>query len=469
MRRILFLLLVLVLSFGYAGQASAEPCMFYNPIFYQGEDPSIIFHDGFYYYVKAVNNGLDSGVELRKAAYLTDFAKTDAVRIWTVPASGPTSKDIWAPELTYYGERWYVYFAADDGVNAHHRMYVLQSDTADPMGTWTFKGKIGDSTDKWAIDGTLFSYQDRLYMVWSGWPGDKGDFPQNLYIAPMSDPLTISGPRVLISEPTQLWEKSVAAINEGPEVLQHDGRLFVLYSADASWKPAYKLGMLTFSGGDPLDAKNWVKNPTPVFEQYTDKTGSVFGPGHATFTQSPDGKQDWIVYHAKLDELDGWAKRDIRAQSFTWKADGSPDFGHPIPANNPVELPSGQPCTAGEMIVDNDDPRIQYDNSWQQLSQIPSAYAGDLQFTAKNGAAYSFTFTGTGIEIIAPKNPTQGKSEVYIDGALQATLDLKSTKAQPQQSVYRMDTLSNGQHTLKVVKKDGPTLILDALKVYGAG
>jgi GH43 family beta-xylosidase len=467
MRRLL-LLLLLVLSLGFAGRASAAPCMFYNPIFFQGEDPSIIFHNGFYYYVKAVNNGLDSGVELRKAAYLTDMAKADALRIWTVPASGPTSKNIWAPELVYYGERWYVYFAADDGINAHHRTYALQSDTADPMGAWTFKGKVADSTDKWAIDGTLFSYQDRLYLVWSGWPGDKGDFPQNLYIAPMSDPLTISGPRVLISEPTLPWEKSVAAINEGPEILQRDDKVFLLYSADASWKPVYKLGMLTFSGGDPLDAKNWVKSPTPVFEQYNDETGSVFGPGHPTFTTSPDGKQDWMVYHAKLDDRDGW-NRDIRAQPFTWKADGSPDFGRPIPANYPVDLPSGQPCTVGETIVDNDDPRIQYDDSWKQVRQVQSAYAGDLQFTAKNGAWYSFTFTGTGIEIIAPMNPTQGRSEVYIDGALQTTLDLKSAKAQPQQSVYRIDTLSGGQHTLKVVKKDGPTLILDALKVYGAG
>jgi hypothetical protein len=39
----------------------------------------------------------------------------------------------------------------------------------------------------------------------------------------------------------------------------------------------------------------------------------------------------------------GWS-RDIRAQRFTWNADGSPNFGTPIAAGTQQQKPSGE-CT----------------------------------------------------------------------------------------------------------------------------
>ncbi len=60
------------------------------------------------------------------------------------------------PELYRWGNKWYIYFAADAGDNASHRIYVVENDNDDPIdGTWTFKGKISDSSDKWAIDPTI--------------------------------------------------------------------------------------------------------------------------------------------------------------------------------------------------------------------------------------------------------------------------------------------------------------------------
>ena len=56
----------------------------------------------------------------------------------------------------YLQGKWYAYFAADDGDNIHHRLYVLENASTDPMqGEWTFKGQINDSTNKWAIDGDV--------------------------------------------------------------------------------------------------------------------------------------------------------------------------------------------------------------------------------------------------------------------------------------------------------------------------
>ena len=114
--------------------------------------------------------------------------------------SGPNSRNIWAPELHRLRGKWYVYFAADDGQNRNHRMFALENASEDPFeGTFVEKGRVFDpAADRWAIDGTAIDLNGRLYFLWSGWEGTE-DVDQRLYIAPMSDPWTISGPRVEIS------------------------------------------------------------------------------------------------------------------------------------------------------------------------------------------------------------------------------------------------------------------------------
>ena len=96
-------------------------------------------------------------------------------------------------------------------------------------------------------------------------------------------------------------------------------------------------------GADPTDPQSWTKHDRPVFQP----TRDVFGVGHCCFTRSPDGAQDWIVYHAKRHRRDGW-DRDVRAQPFAWRPDGLPDFGRPVPAGEELALPTGDSPGAAE-------------------------------------------------------------------------------------------------------------------------
>jgi GH43 family beta-xylosidase len=70
-------------------------------------------------------------------------------------------------------------------------------------------------------------------------------------------------------------------------------------------------------------------------------TPQVPGPGHASFTTSPDGTQSWIVYHAKNNAAPGW-DRSIRAQPFTWNADNTPNFGTPVAGGQQISRPAGE-------------------------------------------------------------------------------------------------------------------------------
>jgi GH43 family beta-xylosidase len=263
---------------------------------------------------------------------------------WTPPAGTSYSSNLWAPELHFVQDKWYVYFAADNGDNANHRMYVLENAAADPTtGTWTFKGKITDPSDKWAIDGSVFQYNNQSYFIWSGWEGNV-NIRQNIYIAKLQNPWTIEGPRMMISTPTFDWETiGEPDVNEGPEAIQNPaGKLFITFSASGCWTDDYSLGLLTLKdGGDPMNAADWTKTPTPVFTKKGEN--GAYGPGHNGFFKSRDGKEDWIIYHANSMPGQGCSNaRNPRIQKFTWNVDGTPNFGEPVKINLKLKKPSGE-------------------------------------------------------------------------------------------------------------------------------
>jgi len=328
--------------------AAFSQTTFRNPLLPTGPDPWVIADHGFYFYM----NTTGSNLTIWKTPDITDLAHAEKKIVWTPPATGPYSKDIWAPELHRFDNKWYIYFAADQGENEQHRIYVVENPSADPLeGTWTFKGKVADGTDKWAIDATVFEDGDshRRYILWSGWEGDS-DGEQRIYIAHLKNPWTIDSSRTLLSYPKYPWEHvgdlpnrpamPHVNVNEGPEILTHQGRIFLVYSGSACWTDYYELGVVeAHSGADLLDPASWTKFDHPFFKQ--SPANYVFGPGHNGFFQSLDGKQDWIIYHANPSPNQGCGDhRSPRIQPFTWNSDGTPDLGTPVSTETDLEKPS---------------------------------------------------------------------------------------------------------------------------------
>src|SRR5690606_7750857 len=99
--------------------------------------------------------------------------------------------------------------------------------------------------------------------------------------------------------------------------LRRNGRIFLVYSMCGANEPDYRLGMLVADeDADLTDPDSWTQHPEVAFSR-NDEAG-LYGPGHNFFFKSPDGTQDWIVYHAKTSTQITYADRTARAQPFTW-------------------------------------------------------------------------------------------------------------------------------------------------------
>jgi GH43 family beta-xylosidase len=326
------MVLLLVSIYGY-GQVDS----FANPLLPSGADPWSIHKNGYYYYTHTTGKNL----VIWRTKNLADLQTAPSKIIWTPPAGTMYSKHIWAPEIHFINQKWYVYFAADDGNNENHRMYVLENASPDPLeGNWVFKGKVADVEDRWAIDGSVFRYKKQMYMIWSGWESNVNGV-QHIYIAKLKNPWTIKGKRVKIGSPVYPWERHgdlndprnprQVSVNEGPQMLSNKDKLFIIFSASGCWTEFYALGMLQLKGRKLLDSTAWEKYKEPLF--VTSEKNQVFAPGHNSFFKSPDGKEDWILYHANAEPgLGCGGFRSPRAQRFSWNADGTPFFGEPLPA-----------------------------------------------------------------------------------------------------------------------------------------
>jgi len=217
---------------------------------------------------------------------------------------------------------------------------VLENASSDPFGgEWIEKGQLKTGWESFSLDATTFAHRGQRYLVWTQRAPD-GSKGTNIYIAKMATPLSISGSATLLTRPEYAWEKVKYEVTEAPAVLVKNGRVFLTYSASAT-DANYAMGMLTArEDADLLDARSWTKSPQPVFK--SSDANRQWGPGHNSFTTTPDGRTDILVYHARnYRDIVGDSLRDpnraTRAQVIHWRADGTPDFGEPVADAGPAD------------------------------------------------------------------------------------------------------------------------------------
>ena len=101
--------------------------------------------------------------------------------------------------------------------------------------------------------------------------------------------------------------------------------------------------MLTYKGENTLPEEflkleNWEKGEQPVFKT----ANKVYGPGHCSFFESPDGTETWIAYHGMATPDAGVDARFMYIQKIDFDENGVPVLDQPVGRDVTLEVPSGE-------------------------------------------------------------------------------------------------------------------------------
>ena len=297
---------------------------FTNPL-KEKSDPFIFYHDGYYYLTGSAANG----ITICKFANIGDLEYAQYEKVYS-----SSVKSNWSAEIHHYTDEevgagnggWYCYIGSpEDGEeNATRRMYVIKClDGDNLMGRWgnPVTGEVNvpervvapdvkDYENWWGAGQSSIRINGKVYALFVSEVGrETADFHQTINIMEMENPWTLKGEASVICVPEYDWEKhgysynpnatgkkAYPAVVEGATALYgDDGTVFLTYTGSGVWTTEYQIGYMKFLGGDPLDAKNWQKNPTSILY----KSNEICGTGHGSFVTDTSG-QTWICYHAYM-------------------------------------------------------------------------------------------------------------------------------------------------------------------------
>ena len=293
----------------------------YNtPFISQRADPYVCKVNGEYYFTASVPEY--DRIVLRKSRTLDGLAKVPEIVVWKKHEKGIMSNHMWAPELHFLQEKWYIYYAGGEADDPWAiRPYVLECAGGDPLkDPWIERGMVIPADEfsfhDFSLDMTIFENKGKLYCVWAE-KVNVGKKISNLYLAEMKTPLELASQQVLLTTPDYPWERVGFWVNEGPSVLKHEHMLYLTYSASETGID-YCVGMLSIDmDGQLLDPRQWKKERQPVLK--TDFKKGILGPGHNSFVQDENG-QDIMFYHARqYDEIIGDPLYDPNRHTFRMK------------------------------------------------------------------------------------------------------------------------------------------------------
>jgi len=420
MRLVLIIMIFASLAALLFTSAQAQTSTFTNPLnTSRGADPWMTYYNGNYYLTATTwSSDPNVGVTMKKAPTIAGLKNATPQRIFFDTTSNRCC-NIWAPEFHLMngpnGQRWYLYYVAGVAANTDsQRIHVAESAGLDPMGPYTYRGTFpaGGPTDAWAVDPTIMTINGQYYLFYSSYEGVHYQSSQNIYGVALSNPWTQSGSRALIARPTFSWETGTAAVNEAPVQLNApNGTTYLVFSATWCGNPNYQLGRATYTGGNVLSQSSWTKFNSPIFTRGNGQSSTA----HNGFFKSPDGTEDWLVYHGVNNTNGdcGPSLRTTRIQKFTWNADNTPNMGVSVGLTTALNVPSGE---GGVVIPTPTRTATPTAGPSPTPTNTPPAGSGPIHWYQFNG---NTTDSGS-----SPQNGTLVNGPTYVTGRNGQAVDI---------------------------------------------
>ena len=294
-------------------------------------DPSIIQDDaGIFHIFTTSQIGEGKGlIHWRTSPDLVTWTFKGAVMQtfpdWVLRAV-PATRGAWAPDIAYFNDRYYLYYAASTfGVNLSviGLMSTPTLDTSDPAFAWRDEGLVvsSDVRDNYnAIDPNHVIDADGRHWLTFGsfWTGIK---------LVELNPAT-GKPKDPKAEPKSIARRHNPGAIEAPFIISRDGYYYLFASYDFCCRGADSTyytccGRSRAVDGPYVDrqgVKMMNEGGTVVLHGDLDPTKRFKGPGGASILQL--GDRQIIVYHAYDAQNNGVPT--LRMQALAWTSDGWP-------------------------------------------------------------------------------------------------------------------------------------------------
>ncbi|MEV0797481.1 X2-like carbohydrate binding domain-containing protein [Kribbella sp. NPDC050281] len=281
-----------------------------------------------------------------------------------------------------------------------------------------------------------------------------------------------------------LTNREVIAVNQAgrpaqPVSTKTNRQTWYSLNADGS----YTVALFNLGTTEANMTVNWadlgLDGSAQVRDLWAKQNLGQFASGYTAATVPPHGTRLFTVTPQKNSKV-SVNDDDLRVSyDGTWQRNGNfevPAVSEPltVAVTDSSAAKAGAAATSTDagvrtISVNNDNPEIVYTGSWSRSTgRGLGDYQDDVQYTEANGDAFTYSFVGTGVDYVTETHESQGEVEIYIDGALKATVDTHRDPADgrgAQQVVYSISDLPNGTHTIRGVKKSGQFMLLDKLNV----
>ena len=255
-------------------------------------DPFIIIEDGVYYMF-----GTDRGLPF--VCYKSsDGEHYDLVGQVLSSDDSFGVNDFWAPEVIKYNNEFYMFYSARD-VDGVLKVSVAKSNKIiGPYKDINKSRALLDELGYATIDASPFIDIDgRIYLLFVRECSQQiinGVHTSDTYIVELDKLISkLIGKPIFLSTPTESWERYEVdpyVWNEGPNVLYHNNKYYLVYSCHHFIDPNYSVGL---SIADKITGPYQKQIAGPILKRID---GIMHGPGHSAFFKDLDG-EIYMVYH----------------------------------------------------------------------------------------------------------------------------------------------------------------------------
>ncbi|HGY56737.1 MAG TPA: T9SS type A sorting domain-containing protein [Caldithrix abyssi] len=305
-------------------------------------DPFVLKHDGQYYMY--CTSEASRGFKVWQSDDLVNWVEKGLAFDNGHPGNGWGTGDFWAPEVIFYDGVFYMTYSARA---ADGKLKICLAKSPYPLGPFiNIKTPLLDSALT-CIDGNFLIDDDGTpYLYYSKDCSDNivnGNNVSQIYVQEMTPhSLEPTGDPVFCIQPSQPWEHPQDSWqwNEGPFALKHNGKYYLMYSANYYASADYAIGYATSS--TPFGP--WEKfSGNPVLAK--DLSIGVSGPGHNSVTTSPDDSEMFVVYHTHTDPNAPSGDRQPNIDRMYFSGDTLKIIG-------PTRSPQPMPSSDGTSLID---------------------------------------------------------------------------------------------------------------------